>query len=256
MNRSVLLAELTWEEVAEAQAEGFSTVVFACGSTEQHGPHLPLAVDSMIGAALSHEVALRLGNALVAPVVTVGCSEHHMAFPGSLTLREETFQAVVVDYCTSLVRHGFEEICVLPSHGGNFRPVAEAVETARAASGGAVVVAYTDLLDFIGSWRTVIAGAGGPGDHVGGHADIAEASMMLALAPELVREDRASRGYVGDLEAALPVIWESGFAAITANGVLGDPAGMSAELGRLLIAEVSERVAAHFRAEIEAQRAR
>jgi creatinine amidohydrolase len=256
VSRSILLAELTSEEVAEAQAEGFSRIVFACGSTEQHGPHLPLAVDSMIGAALSHEVALRLGNTLVAPVITVGCSEHHMAFPGSLTLREETFQAVVVDYCASLGRHGFEEICVLPSHGGNFRPVAEALATARAASAGAVVVGYTDLLDLVGSWRTIIDQAGGPADHVGGHADIAEASMILALAPELVREDRARPGYVGDLEAALPVIWESGFAAITTNGVLGDPTGMSAELGRLLIAEVSERIAAHFRTELEAHRVR
>lgn len=251
--RSLLLAELTWEEIAEARAKGFSTVVFACGSTEQHGPHLPLAVDSMIGAALSHEVARMLGNALVAPVVGVGCSDHHMGFAGSLTLREETFKAIVVDYCSSLAHHGFREICILPSHGGNFRPVTEVLVEAQAASGDAVVVAYTDLLGYVDSWRDVIAACGGPADHVGGHADIAEASMVLALAPELVREDRACPGYVGDLEAALPRIWESGFAAITPNGILGDPTGMSAELGHSLLAGVSERVAAHFRSELDAR---
>jgi creatinine amidohydrolase len=174
-----------------------------------------------------------------------------MAFPGSLSLREETFKAVVGDYCRSLAHHGFTEICVVPSHGGNFRPVAEAVAALRDDLSGAVeMLAYDDLVDYVGSWREIIASAGGPADHVGGHADIAEASMILALEPGLVKPAKAQGGYRGDLEAALPTIWEHGFIALTPNGVLGDPRGMSAELGHALLDGVSTRIAERFRTQL------
>ena len=76
------------------------------------------------------QVARRLGHTLVAPTIRVGCSEHHMGFPGTLTLETSTFQAVLRDYCRSLARHGFETICLLPTHGGNFGPTFFLVESA------------------------------------------------------------------------------------------------------------------------------
>lgn len=252
---TILLSDMTWEEVRDARAGGFSAVVFACGSTEQHGPHLPLAVDSLIGAALARRVAAKLGNALVGPPLTIGCSEVHMAFPGSLTLSETTFKAVVADYCSSLARHGFGEICILPSHGDNFRPIEEALPQIRAAlPDGTIAVAHCDLLGYIGSWSEVIAAAGGPAANVGGHADVAESSMILALAPELVRPERAEPGYLGELSEVLPTLNERGFSAVTANGVLGNPAGMSAALGELLLDGISSRLADFFQAEIRALR--
>jgi len=252
---TILLSELTWEEVRDALAAGRTTVIFACGSTEQHGPHLPLAVDSLIGAELAERVAAELGDTLVGPPLTIGCSGPHMAFAGSLTLSEATFRAVLADYCFSLARHGFAEICILPSHGDNFRPILDALPQIRALlPPGTVAVAACDLLGYIGSWSEIIAAAGGPAGNVGGHADIAESSMILAIAPSLVRAGRAEPGYLGELAAALPSLREHGFAAVTGNGVLGDPAGMSAELGELLLDGISSRLAAVFRDEILAQR--
>jgi creatinine amidohydrolase len=233
------LDEMTWPEIKAAIAGGRTRVVFACGATEQHGPHLPLKVDALIGTALAEAVADRL-DAFAAPTLHVGCSRHHMDFPGTLTLTEPTFKAVVREHCDSLRAHGFTEILVIPSHGGNFRPLAELVPELPG------VQTYTDLEGMIGAWEEIIVAAGGPAGHVGGHADIAEASMILALRPELVRAAEAAAGYTGDPQAVLSRIFTDGFASVTANGVLGDPAGMSPELGRALLDGMAERIAAHF----------
>jgi creatinine amidohydrolase len=83
MPRDLLLERLTSPEVRAAIDAGYTTVVVACGAVEQHGPHLPLCMDAEHGAALAEEVARRLGDALVAPPIRIGCSEHHMRFAGS-----------------------------------------------------------------------------------------------------------------------------------------------------------------------------
>ena len=237
--RTVRLEELTSPEIRALLEQGTRRVVFACGATEQHGPHLPLAVDAMIGDSLAERVARRLGGTLVAPTVRIGCSRHHMAFPGSLTLDEATFKAIVRDYVASLRHHGFEWIGIIPSHGGNFRPLAELASELG-------VAAYTDLAGMIAAWEEIVVAVGGPAGHVGGHADIAESSMVLALRPELVSQDRAAAGYTGDPQAVLGTIFESGFAAVTENGVLGDPAGMTRELGEALLERMAERIALSF----------
>jgi creatinine amidohydrolase len=76
------LSEMTRPEVEQAIAEGIDTVIFTLGSTEQHGLHLPLGTDAMIGDILGDRVAFALGNALVAPGLRIGCFEHHMDFAG------------------------------------------------------------------------------------------------------------------------------------------------------------------------------
>ena len=116
---TVLLEEMTWPAVRDAIAAGKTSVVFACGAIEQHGPHLPLATDAYLGTAIAERAARIAGNTLVAPTLRPGLSEHHMDFPGSLTLRFETFMAVLEDCCVSLASHGFTRIVIFPSHGGN-----------------------------------------------------------------------------------------------------------------------------------------
>ncbi|MGZ8700865.1 MAG: creatininase family protein [Gaiellaceae bacterium] len=80
---------------------------------------MPLATDTYLGTAIAERAARIAGNTLVAPTLRPGLSEHHMEFPGSLTLRFETFMAVIEDYCVSLASHGFTRIVIFPSHGGN-----------------------------------------------------------------------------------------------------------------------------------------
>ena len=248
--RSLLLEEMTWPEVQRALADGWDTVVVAVGAVEQHGPHLPLLVDSARGDRLAVEVARRLDRALVAPTIRIGCSEHHMGFPGTISLRPATLEAVCADYATSLARHGFRAVCFVPSHGGNFAPLAEMLDRLRAAAGSDCNVrAYTDLAGFVALWEEAVAEvAPGLEGRVGGHADIAESSEMLCILPGLVRRERAEPGHLGGFDEALARrIFGEGFRSVTPNGVLGDPRGMSREIGERCIAATAEGVAAALR---------
>jgi creatinine amidohydrolase len=251
------IERMTSRAVRAAVDGGSTTVVIACGAVEQHGPHLPLFMDAEHGVRLAEEVAARLGNALVAPTIRVGCSEHHMAFAGSMTLRVETFEAVCADYVASLARHGFSDVCFVPTHGGNYGPLAAMLPRLNdLVSPHARVHAFTDLHGQVELWRRVIEAEAGLGDRVGGHADIAEASIMLALHPELVDVDAAEPGYLGELTpAVLARLFERGIGAVTPNGVLGDPRGMTAALGLRCIAETADLIADTFREAIAAPRA-
>lgn len=245
----LLLEEMTWPEVAEALEAGRTTVVVAVGATEQHGPHLPLLVDAVRGDRLAVEVARLLGGALVAPTIRVGCSEHHMGFPGTLSLRRSTLEAVCMDYCVSLARHGFRRVCLVPSHGGNFAPLREMLDDLnRAVAPGCEVRAYTDLRGFLDVWVAAVEEAAGRGARVGGHADIAESSEMLVLRPDLVRVERAEAGYTGAPDDALfERIFRDGFRTVTPNGILGDARGMGAEIGELCLRRSAEAVASALR---------
>ncbi len=252
MLRTLLLEEMTWPEVEGALAGGFDSVVVAVGAIEQHGRHLPLLVDAVRGDRLALEVARRLGRSLVGPTIRVGCSEHHMGFPGTISVKTDTLKAVCRDYVTSLARHGFRNVYLVPSHGGNFAPLATMLEELRAAGGSKCEVhAYTDLLEFVGLWEEAVREVAPELTRgVGGHADIAESSEMLCIRPDLVREELAEPGYVGGFDAALAErIFAEGLRAVTANGVLGDPRGMSREIGERCIARAAEGIAAAFQAE-------
>jgi creatinine amidohydrolase len=247
MSETILLEEMTWPEVGEAIEAGRTTAVVAVGAVEQHGPHLPLLVDAARGDRLAVEVARRLGDALVAPTIRIGCSEHHMGFPGTLTLRRNTLEAICLDYAVSLARHGFTRICYVPSHGGNFAPLAEMLPDLRAAvAPGCRVDAYTDLVGFMEFWKSAVE------EHdssltgrVGGHADIAETSEMLCIRPDLVRTERAEEGHVETFDHALMErIFRDGFRAVTPNGILGDARGSSKEIGETCIARAADGIVA------------
>jgi creatinine amidohydrolase len=246
MSETMLLEEMTWQDVANVIETGRRTVVVAVGAVEQHGPHLPLLVDASRGDRLAVEVARRLGSAVVAPTIRVGCSEHHMAFAGTLTLRRSTLEAICLDYAVSLARHGFERVCFVPSHGGNFGPLADMLDDLRAAVAPECRVdAYTDLVGFVDFW---VAGvretAEGLEGRVGGHADIAETSEMLCIRPDLVRMANAEAGYIQAFDQALMQrIFREGFRAVTPNGVLGDARGATVEIGEACIAHAADGIA-------------
>lgn len=247
---SLLMERMTWPEVQEALERGYTTALVACGAVEQHGPHLPLLVDAAHGTRLALEVAERLSNALVAPTVRVGCSGHHMSFPGTVSLRPSTLEEVCRDYCESLAAHGFRRIGFLPSHGGNFQVLADAVDRLDEAAGPhARVVAFTDLMEVIELWRDVVEEEAGLGHRVGGHADVAESSITLHLHPELVDEERAASGYTADIRPeVLDRILADGFDTVTENGILGDARGMSAHVGERCVSALADRMAEYFRA--------
>lgn len=224
------LDRMSWPEVeAELQA-GRRTVVMAFGATEQHGPHMPLATDALLGDHLAQMVAERL-DAFLAPTLWIGCSEHHLEFPGTLSISESTFHALVGDIVRSFARGGFSRAVLLPTHGGNFGPLAVALEQLGPVE-GIEVRAFTDLQVLLAIAQLGADEYGVPLEQGGLHAGEWETSMLAAIHPELVHLERGEPGYTGDPERAINLIFSDGVHAVSDNGVIGDPAQSSPEHGR------------------------
>jgi len=236
------LDALTWPEVQAEIEAGRDTVVVAFGATEQHGLHMPLGTDALIGDHLARRLADRL-DAFVAPTVRVGCSEHHVGFAGTMSLAQETYHAVVADLVGSLLRGGFRRVVLLPTHGGNFAPLAAAVGQLDEAARDHVV-ALTDLGVLFEIAQMGERDHGVPLAEGGLHAGEWETSMLLAIHPEMVRMDRAQAGYTGDLETAVGSMFAGGVASISENGTIGDPARASVEHGKRYWAAIEELVLA------------
>lgn len=237
---AIELDRLTWPEVKAEIDAGRETVVMALGATEQHGLHMPLATDALLGDHLGRRLADRL-DAFLAPTLRVGCSEHHVGFAGTISLSDSTYHAIVGDLVRSLLRGGFRRIVLMPTHGGNFGPLAAAVEKLE-ESERAHVVALTDLGVLFQIAQMGEAEYGVPLAQGGLHAGEWETSLMLAVHPELVRMDRAEPGFTGDLQEALASMFSGGVASISENGAIGDPALASREHGERYWSAVEELV--------------
>jgi creatinine amidohydrolase len=230
--KTIRMEEMNWPDIRAAIEQGYTTVVVAVGSSEQHGPHLPTMTDTRIGDAVANAVALRLGRALQARTIPIGCSDHHLAFGATISLKPETLRMIVRDYAASLVRDGFKRIIFLPTHGGNFAPVAQAIEEARQAHPGTEIMGYTDLHGFVDVLYAASAEFGISQDESGAHAGENETSFIMALEGGLVATEKMAPGYLGPLgDAEIATIFEKGMPALTNNGVLGDPRRASAEKG-------------------------
>ena len=218
MNR---LEGLTWPDVAARSGPG-RTLLIPVGSTEQHGPHLPLTTDTDIAVALADAAARRHGHLLVAPPLAYGSSGEHQDFPGTLSIGADASELVLVELGRSAAV-GFTAVILVSTHGGNSVPVGRAV--ARLGAEGHPVAAWSP------SW---------PGDL---HAGRTETSVMLAVAPDRVLLDRAEAGDRRPIGTLLPILRRRGVRAVSPNGVLGDPAGATAEQGhRLLDSAVDELI--------------
>lgn len=233
--KDVLIERLTWTEVEAALAAGFRRAIVCAGSTEQHGPHLPLATDELLGAEYARRLALTLGDALVAPVIRPGCSDHHMSFPGSMTVPASLVMESIDRCVDSLERHGFERFVILSSHGGNYPALAEWHRT-RARTNCVVLMDKRYMNAGFDALRPF-----GRTDTAGPHADVLETSMMLAIRPELVKMSRAAAGFEG--EASFEMLLASDLRDITPNGILGNPVGATAEMGEAALEAIAAAMA-------------
>ena len=223
-SRSAQLASRTWLQTQRA-ASRRPLLAVPLGSTEQHGPHLPLDTDTRIAAALADGLARRRDDVLLAPAVPYGASGEHAGFPGTLSVGTAALELLVVELVRSAsdLCRGTVLVC---GHGGNQDAVDGA--TRRLRGEGRAVLA----------WMASVPG----GD---AHAGRTETSLMLALRPGLVRRRRAAAGDTRPLGELLPTLRAGGVAAVSPNGVLGDPAGATAAEGeRLLAALLDDLVAA------------
>src|SRR5690242_12557634 len=116
----VQLGERNWTEVKNLTNR---VVVMTLGSLEQHGHHLPLLTDSLIGAEVARRAEAELGDAaLFLPILWVGASDHHRAFPGTVSISNSVYVDVLIDMLESLIGSGFRRIFLLNAHGGNITP--------------------------------------------------------------------------------------------------------------------------------------
>jgi creatinine amidohydrolase len=199
--------------------------------------------DARIGDELAERVARKLGHALQARTIDVGLSEHHLVFPGTISLKPETLLLVLRDYVNSLARHGFTRIVIVPSHGGNFPTVRRAIEEAGKAHPGIEVTGYTDFAGVMSLLYRASAEYGISPEESGGHAGESETSIMMALEGRLVRADRFAPGYLGPTgEAEMKLIFEKGMTALTSNGILGDPRKASADKGEVYLERFADLV--------------
>jgi len=196
-----------------------SLVAVPLGATEQHGPHLPLGTDTTIACALASGLAAARDDVVVAPALPYGSSGEHAGFPGTLSIGQDALHAVVVE----LARSWPGPMLFVSAHGGNAEPLAAAVRKLR-----------TEGRE-VRAWSPTFGGDA--------HAGRVETSLMLALAPERLGDARPA-GNVAPLGSLMPALRSGGVRAVSANGVLGDAGGASAEEGRALLARaVAELVA-------------
>jgi creatinine amidohydrolase len=234
--KTIKMEDMNWPDIKKAIDQGYTTVVVGVGSIEQHGPHLPTKTDTLIGEMLAFRFAMEWGKALQARTIPVGCSEHHLAFPGTISLKAPTLKAIIADYTESLAKQGFETIIYLPSHGGNFTAVKEAIQEQQEKFPELKIVGYTDLMGLMGCLFDVSAEFGVTQDEAGAHAGENETSLILAFADQLVHADRYAPGYLGPLgEKEVKTIIQEGMPALSEIGVLGDPSKASAEKGAIYL---------------------
>jgi mycofactocin system creatininase family protein len=215
------LGERTWTEL---DGPAPRTVLVPVGSLEQHGPHLPLDTDARIAAAVARRAADGDPGLLLAPPLAYGASGEHEGFPGTLSIGHEALRAVLVELGRSAGAWA-SRLVFVNGHGGNLPTVPSAVATLRHE--GRNVAWY---------------GCAVPdGD---AHAGRTETSILLELDPAVVRTGAARAGNTTPLRELLPALLRGGVSAVSGNGVLGDPAGASADEGRVLL----DRMVADLRA--------
>ena len=236
-SRRVRLEELAWPEVREYLTRR-DVVLFPVGATEQHGWHLPLGTDAMVAERLAIDAA-KVTATLVAPALYYGWSPHHMAYPGTVSLRPESMAAVVDDVCRSLVKHGFHKIIIVNGHRqANLPPLQIAAARIREETGAYVAIADPFYVAELAGRRLRRSAPGGIG-----HADELETATMMVLRPELVQMEKAVRNvpperrfhqpdpYVEADRVFVPSTTADMRARGGESGVVGDPTVASQEQG-------------------------
>lgn len=185
------LAEMTWPE-CKAAADAGKVAVLPVATYEDHGHHLPLDVDVVLCTEICDRAVAQIpAEAVLIPPVTHGYSPHHMDFPGTITIRWDTFINYVRDVCNSLAHHGFTHILIVNGHGSNTAPLEMAARLTVIDTEGDVLCAS------VNHWGLRKAREVGnqvrESDHGGAsHAGEFETSLYLALRPDLVQMDKAA----------------------------------------------------------------
>ena len=225
-------------------AEDDTVVILPVAALEQHGPHLPVMVDSRLAEEVSKRTA-SLGRAKGIPIITLpvvwhGLSEHHMPFGGTVTLTSNTFFLIVRDLIKSISRHGFSKFLILNGHGGNIT-AAEVCAQDISMELSLPIVAATYWLEAADRFAKILETQTNVM-----HACEAETSMMMALEPNLVVDSLLNEAKgpmkLDFLNAGKGSYRWRSLTHVTSNGVIGDPSHSSSAKGEQLLREASQAI--------------
>lgn len=216
--------------------EDVEVAVFPVGSTEQHGPAMPLCTDTSIGTLIAAGVDDR-PDAVVLPTIPISISPHHRHFHGTAWVSAETFEQYLAEIIANYTVHGIEKAVIVNAHGGNMAAIDRVGQRL-----------YREETAFVMPWNwwegvdpaTVESF---PDIELPGHAGAVEASMMFLAARDTLREERFEEAAAGTGPGSRfdhPAFRGYDFADWTANGIHGDPTGASVELGEALYADAVE----------------
>jgi|SRR5215211_1701600 len=234
--KAYLLTEMTWPEV-EAALETVEVAIVPVGAHEQHGPHLHEACDTVLATEYAKKLAARLyPHALMTPAINIGLSQHHMNFPGTITLQPETLISIMRDIVSSLRHHGIRKFLFLSGHTGNVPALNIGCQKLSSEMDVEAYYAKTSA-----SAKEAIE------KHIHsplfGHSCEREVSEALYLAPHLINREQLTEGAIREegrwrmLRPGNPIQGPYRYEEMTANGAIGDATKSSHAAGRDIVEE-------------------
>ena len=224
--RSIYLEDLTWMEAEKALAS-YDVVMVALGArTKEHGPHLLLKNDYLMAEYLKERVAEKAAVAVL-PTLQYAYYPAFLEYPGSVSLREETFKDVVVDICLSMNGYGVRKFYILNTGVSTLRPLRKAEQELK---GRGIVLRFLDILEVDKKLPSGILEQEG-----GTHADEGETSMMLYIAPETVDMSKAVKDFDSRPNRRGLTRDPEGKGHYSPTGIWGDPTLASREKGKMIV---------------------
>ena len=238
------LPYLSWTQIAELPDRENTVILLATGATEQHGPHLPCAVDTIISSGVVGHALARLPDdvpAFAMAPITYGKSEEHLHFPGTMTLSGETLLATMNEIGESVYRAGFRKLLIVNGHGGQPQVMEMSARELRLRHGDFIVVpSFT--------WRVPnVAGKylSEREKKLAMHAGHAETAIVMALAPDTVHMERAVANYPPEFPSKLlspdgrpACAWSA--RDFGPSGIIGDPLPATPEQGKAILDSLAQ----------------
>ena len=240
---TLFMEEMTWMEVRDAIAGGRTTVLVGTGGIEMNGPYVVTGKHNFVVRVNMAEIAKKLGNCLISPVVpfvpegSFDPPTGHMRYPGSITVRDETYRALLADIVASLKAHGFRNIILMGDSFENQEGMRVVADDLSRQWGSSSMVRVHFVPEYYSARGTAMSAAGIAEKFEGHHDNLYNSAVLMTLDPTLIRADqrRAVRLF-------------------SINGVTLDPANQTVTLGRKLVAQTADITVAAIRQKIASSR--